>query len=388
MFDRFLGALALMKTAGEHYMNYSPNYINTLSLFNSLIKEQISKIDQHNFKDSYKGLFTGSNGFETVIPYLSKKINEQILIKIANENNQVVKKDKITHIIDANSFNDTWTYTIAILNNYGVGDESRRKRIDGLIQSHFSEIKKGKAEGVALCYGYNRGYSAFAKDYGKDDKVSYKYKLESRLDYYTIESVYQYIFNNTVSSYFPYIDEWCPKFSKCQPQKKTDYLILDEIIIGEKKAKAFSEEWWKKLYPTFNKEFGRFAQEIFRFFQEISSNIKDDIEDEQKELISQYENKLNECKKKIVDLTKQLKQKTEENITLQHQLKNPPMSVVETSIKDNKKDYLRSLKVCELKELARQKGIKVPNGAKKDDIINLLTCQQSTTFDIPFEPDN
>ena len=42
MFDRFLGALALMKTAGEHYMNYSPNYINTLSIFNSLIKEQIS----------------------------------------------------------------------------------------------------------------------------------------------------------------------------------------------------------------------------------------------------------------------------------------------------------------------------------------------------------
>ncbi len=388
IFDRFLGALALMKTSGEPYMNYSPNYINTLSFFNSLIKEQISKIDQHNFKDSYKGLFTASNGFETVLPYLSNKIDEQILVKIANENNQVVKKDKITHVIDVNSFNDTWTYTIAILNNYGVGDESRRKRIDGLIQSHFSEIKKGKAEGVALCYGYNRGYSAFAKDYGKDDKVSYKYKLESRLDYYTIESVYQYIFNNTVSSYFSYIDEWCPVFSQCQPKKKTDYIILDEIIIGKKKAKAFSEEWWTKLYPMFNKEFGRLTLEIFRFFQEISSGIKDDIEDEQKELISQYENKLNDCKKKIDDLMKQLEKKTEENISLHHQLKNPTMNVLETSIKDNKKDHLRSLKVGELKELAKQKGLKIPNGAKKDEIIKLLTCQQPTTFDIPFESDN
>lgn len=388
MFDRFLGALALMKTAGEPYMNYSPNYINTLSIFNSLIKEQINKIDQHNFKDSYKGLFTGSNGFETVLPYLSKKIDEQILVKIANENNQVVKKDKITHVIDINSFNDTWTYTIAILNNYGVGDESRRKRIDGLIQSHFSEIKKGKAEGVALCYGYNRGYSAFAKDYGKDDKVSYKYMLESRLDYYTIESVYQYIFNNTVSSYFPYIDEWCPVFSECQPQKKTDYLILDEIIIGEKKARAFSEEWWKKLYPMFNKEFGRFAQEIFRFFQEISSDIKDDIEDEQKELISQYENKLNECKKKIDDLTKQLKQKTEENISLQHQLRDPAISVVENSKKDIKKENLRSLKVDELRELAKQRGLKVPSKPKKEELIKLLTNQQVMTFDIPFDTDN
>lgn len=390
MFDRFLGALALMKTAGEPYMNYSPNYINTLSIFNSLIKEQISKIDQHIFKDSYKGLFTGSNGFETVLPYLIQKINEQILIKIANENNQEVKKDKVTHVIDVDSFNDTWTYTIAILNNYGVGDESRRKRIDGLIQSHFSEIKKGKAEGVALCYGYNRGYSAFSKDYGKEDKVSYKYKLESRLDYYTIESVYQYIFNNTVSNYFPYIDEWCPVFSEFQPQKKTDYLILDEIIIGEKKAKTFSEEWWTKLYPTFNKEFGRFAQEIFRFFQEIGSDIKDDIEDEQNELISQYEKKLNECKKKIDDLTKQLKQKTEENISLQHQLRDSAISVVENPKKDIKKENLRSLKVDELRELAKQRGLKVPSKPKpkKEELIKLLTNQQATTFDIPFETDN
>lgn len=388
MFDRFLGALALMKTAGEHYMNYSPNYINTLSIFNSLIKEQISKIDQHIFKDSYKGLFTASNGFETVLPYLSKKIDEQLLVKIANENNQVVKKDKITHVIDVNSFNDTWTYTIAILNNYGVGDESRRKRIDGLIQSHFSEIKKGKAEGVALCYGYNRGYSAFAKDYGIDEKVSYKYKLESQLDYYTFESVYQYVFNGVVSRIFPYLDEWCPKKANRKPQRKTDYLILDEIIIGKRKAKVFSEEWWSGLFPIFNKEFGRFAQEIFRFFQEISRDIKDDMEDEKNEIISQYEIKLNECKKKMDDLAKQLEQKIEENISLQHQLKKSAMSVVENSFKNNKTENLKRLKVGELKELAKQKGIKVPNGAKKDDIIRLLTNQLSTTFDIPFEPDN
>lgn len=388
MFDRFLGALALMKIAGEPYMNYSPNYISTLSVFNSLIKEQINKIDQHQFKDSYKGIFTGSNGFEIVLPYLSQIINEQILTTIANENSQVVKKDKITHVIDENSFNDTWTYTIAILNNYGVGDESRRKRIDGLIQSHFSGIKKEKAEGVALCYGYNRGYSAFTKDYGKEVKVSYKYKLETKLDYYTIESVFQYVFNGVVSSIFPYLDEWCPKKANCKPQRKTDYLILDEVIIGKRKAIVFSEEWWSGLFQIFNKEFGRFAQENFRFFQEMGREMKNDIEDEQKELVSQYENKLNEYKKKIDDLTKQLEQKTEENISLQHQLKKSSMSVVDNSDKDYKKENLKSLTVGKLKELAKQKGLNVPNKPKKEDLIKLLTSQQSTTFDIPFEPDN
>lgn len=387
-FDRFLGALALMKTVRDSYMNFSPNYIITLSFFNSLIKEQISKISIHDFKGSYQGLFTRAKGFNEILPYLSQSINEDVLLKVALKNKQQIKKDKITHIIDINGFDDTWTYTLAILNNYGVGDEVRRKKIDGLIISHFSEIKKEKAEGVALCYGYNRGYSAFAKDYGIDEKVSFKYKLESQLDYYTIESVYQYVFNGVVSRLFPYLDEWCPKKANHKPLRKTDYLILDEVIIGKRKAKCFSEEWWKELYPTFNKEFGCLAQEIFHFFQEISSDIKDEIEDEQKELVSQYENKQNDYKKNIDDLKKQLEQKTEENISLQHQLKNSTMSVVETSIKDNKKDNLRSLKVCELKELAKQKGLKVPNGSKKDDIIKLLTCQQPTTFDIPFETDN
>ncbi len=61
-FDKFLGALALMKTAGESYMNYSPNYIPTLSLFNSLIKEQISLVKNSDFKNSYQGIFTNSKG--------------------------------------------------------------------------------------------------------------------------------------------------------------------------------------------------------------------------------------------------------------------------------------------------------------------------------------
>ena len=385
-YNRFLGALALMKTVGEPYMNYSPNYISTLSFFNTFIEEQLNRVIKADVKKSYQGLFDNSKGFEHVLPYLESQIDEQTVYKIAEKNKQEIKKDKVTRIIDINSLTDTWTYTIAILNTYGVGEEARRKKIDGLIQSHFSSVKKEKAEGVALCYGYNRGYSAFSKDYIIDESgesVSYKYKLESQLDYYTIESVYQYVFNGVVSRIFPYLDEWCPKKANRKPQRKTDYLILDEVIIGKRKAKAFSEEWWSGLFPIFNKEFGRLAKEIFRFFQEISSDIKDDMEDETNEIISKYENKLNAYEKKIDELEKQLEQKTEENISLQHQLKKSSMSIVDNSAKDDKKENLRSLKVGELKELAKQKGIKVPNGAKKDDIVKLIT----NTFDIPFEPD-
>lgn len=387
-YDKFLGALALMKTAGEPYMNYSPNYMATLSLFNSLIKDQVSNCNNSAFKNSYQGIFTYSYGFEKVLPYLNKHIDEQVLNMIASEEKQEIKKDKITRVIDINSISDnSWTYTIAILNAYGVGEESRRKRIDGLIQSHFSDVKKGKAEGVALCYGYNRGYSAFTKDYGVDEKISYKYKLESQLDYYTIESVYQYIFNNgIVSSTFPYLDKWCPKLALDRPKRRTDYVILDEIIIGKKKAKVFSEEWWNGLFPKF-KEFGRLANVLFLFFKEICEEIKEDIREEQEDIIALYEGKLNKSNKQIDDLTKILNQKNEELETLQLQLVNPHKADYNRPSDKNIVD-LERLKVPELKNLAKAKGIIIPQKVKKDELIKLLITCESSSGDLFNQPND
>lgn len=387
-FDKYLGALALMKTAGDPYMNYSPNYIATLSLFNSLIKKQVDKCSNIAFKNSYQGLFTNSKGFEKVLPYLNKHIDEQALNMIARDEKQEIKKDKITRVIDINSISEnTWTYTIAILNAYGVGDESRRKRIDGLIQSHFSDVKKGKAEGVALCYGYNRGYSAFTKDYGINEKISYKYKLESQLDYYTIESVYQYIFNKgIVSSTFPYLDKWCPKLPIDRPKRTTDYVILDEIIIGKKKAKVFSEEWWNGLFPKF-REFGRLANELFLFFKEICEEMKEDIREEQEEMIALYESKLNRSNKQIDDLTKMLNQKTEELEILQLQLANRHKADNNKSSDKNSLN-LEKLKVPELKNIAKSKGIIVPQKIKKDELIKLLITCESTSSDLFNQPND
>lgn len=387
-YDRFLGALALMKTAGEPYMNYSPNYISTLSFFNSVIEEQLYKIKNFEIKKSFQGLFDNSKGFEYVLPYLDSKIDEQTLYKIAEENKQVIKKDKITRIIDINSFTDTWTYTIAILSTYGVGEEVRRKRIDGLIQSHFASIKKGKAEGVALCYGYNRGYSAFAKDYIIDEngeRVSYKYKLESKLDYYTIESVFQYVFNDVVSSSFPYLDNWCPKLAICKPIRRNDYVVLDELVIGKRNPKVFSEEWWNGLLPKFN-EFGRLANVLSLFFKEICREMQEDIKEEQEEIVTLYEKRIDEYNKRIVDLTKKLNQQNEA-------LNLPQQKTAYTNNTDNQSLEKRcvdfsKLKLSDLREMARKNGISIPSKAKKDEIIKLLKTIEATPKDLFYQSNN
>lgn len=310
-FDRFLGALAMMRLAHEPYMNYSENYIATLSFFNHIIDNSIKTNKNLSLKDAFQGIFSKSKRFEKVLPYLEQNIDENSLNKIAQENNQVIKKHKTTGIIDVESITDTWTYTIAILNAYGVGDESRRMRIDKLIQSHFTSLKEEKQEGVALCYGYNRGYFAFTKSYGE---VAFKYKLESQLDYYTIESVYQYVFNDKVSSDFPYLDSWCPKLQPKQPSRSTDYIIFDELILGKKKAKVFSPEWWNGFYQKFDKAFGLLSKPILDFLKPvIEKEVYTDVKEELQESFQDELNKKDSLCRKIQEELDETHKKLEES---------------------------------------------------------------------------
>lgn len=242
MFDRILGALALMKTAKEPYMNYSENYASTLSFFNSLVRNDLKK-QGRQINEKFFGLFSRSGNFVKFIPYLEKKITKEDLDQIAAENNQRIERS-YTKAINYDKLSGI-TYAFAILQSYGVGGEAATKKIDGLISNNFEEFKDGKAEGIALYYGYNRGYSVFSNCYGTKEigRQNVKYLLESQLDYYTIESVYQFAFyGNTTSSQFPYIDAWCPRKNQ-HPKRKTDYMVLDTAFIGKKKPSVFSKEY-------------------------------------------------------------------------------------------------------------------------------------------------
>lgn len=242
MFDRILGALALMKTAKEPYMNYSENYASTLSFFNALVRNDLEK-QGCQINEKFFGLFSRSGNFLKFIPYLEKKITKEDLDQIAAENNQRIERS-YTKAINFDKLSGI-TYAFAILQSYGVGGEAATKKIDGLISNNFGNLKDGKAEGIALYYGYNRGYSVFSNSYGTEEtgRQSVKFHLESLLDYYTIESVYQFTFyGNTISAQFPYIDDWCPRKNQ-NPKRKNDYKVLDTVFIGKKKPTVFSKEY-------------------------------------------------------------------------------------------------------------------------------------------------
>jgi hypothetical protein len=382
-FDAFLGGLALMRLAGEDYMNYSENYFATLSLFNSAIRRDLEFAKIH-IDTRYQGAFTGESGFQKIIPYLNKTIDENDVNSIAKEENQTVQKDKITRIIDLNSL-DQWTYTVAVLNTYGVGNESKKKKIDELILSNFkSEIKSGKSEGIALCYGINRGYSAFSNKYSLDKNAKIvKFQLNSQLDYYTIESLYQYAFNNLKSDEFSYLKDWCPKQKWAKISKKTDYKILDVTVIGKKKAKVSSLEYLENLLLQF---FQKDSASLFKgLLEKVREIIYNDAKDE---IADDYENQIAQKQEEIENLKaeqKKLQQEIKQSATVkEYKLREeqPALTVAEPQMpylskKDIRNIAERVLKYKEktkkmLEDEAKEKKISIPKGSKLDDIILLL----------------
>jgi len=386
-FDGFLGGLALMRLAGEDYMNYSENYFATLSLFNLAIQRDL-EYSRISIDTRYRGAFTGESGFKKIIPYLNKTIDEIDINTIAQDENQTIQKDKITRMIDLNSLEKN-TYIVAVLNTYGVGNnESKKKRIDELILSNFkSDIKPGKSEGIALCYGINRGYSAFSNKYnlGKNEKIV-KFQLNSQLDYYTIESLYQYAFNNVKSNEFSYLKEWCPK-QKCYTNyKKTDYKIFDVIVIGKKKAKVLSKEYWTNLLPSFlqsNKFTEKTLPQIYQEIGEVVFNdTKDEIADDYENQIAHKQEEIDnlkvEQKKLLQKIQKIITEKEEEQQTLtvkgptiSHLPKQNIKNIVEQTLKYKGKNQTI------LKREAKEKGITIPKGMKQDDIIVLLITSKN-----------
>lgn len=314
MFDRILGALALMKTAKEPYMNYSENYASTLSFFNTLIRSDLEK-QGRQINNKFFGLFSKTGNFVKFIPYLEKKITKEDLDKVAAENNQRIERS-YTKAINYDKLSGI-TYAFAILQSYGVGGEAATKKIDALISTNFEELKEGK-EGIALYYGYNRGYSVFSNSYGtkETERQSVKYRLESQLDYYTIESVYQFTFyGNAGSAQFPYIDDWCPK-ENLSPTSKSDYKVIDTIFIGKKKPSVLSKEYllgFLEEIKTFNFINTPIASLIEIIRNRVAEDTRDEIADAVRDTINSLKANIKSQNVIISDLQKRNEALMKEN---------------------------------------------------------------------------
>ncbi len=401
-YNSLLGGFALLRLSGEDYMNYSENYFSSLAVFNLTIESELL-----NSGKSFKNLFN-DNLYKQIQPLLQKNINDSDLDEVAKKENQIIKTDYLKNI-DLNALNNA-TYIIAVLKYFGVGEESKKKKIDGLILSNFkSDIKNDKSELIALCYGLNRGYSVFSNKYKSGNiEKKLKFELNSQLDYYTIESLFQYSFNEPKSEAFPYLDSWCPILKRNNTTKrKSDYQVLDVLVTGKKKPKVFSQEYLANLLQRFfQKENEGLFKDVFEKIRTIIYNdTLEEINDEitfRDEEIKRLNNEVSKVSKLEIEIDRLINEKQANTIrkkesVVHYQQPLTNKTIVEEPIKTpvnlNTKELVEQVLLYKeknkttLEKEAKEKGIIVRKGEKLDNIIVLLMTSPNKLSDseLPFK---
>lgn len=320
-FDRILGALALMNLSREQYMNYCDKFFETFSMFNGYINTLLVSAKK-NLSKPLCSYLEEEGQFRDKVQQLEAPLSEELVYSTAKAENVQIDKNRITKVINLLSLKN-WSYIYAFIYQYGVGSESKRKRIDSFIINNFKSdelLEKPSSDTLALLYGYNRGYSVFNNAYGLDanNKQALKFKMESRLDHYIIESVYQYVFHGRVyDKPFDYIDNWCPMQNFHKHLSSTDYVILDTIVIGKKKAKVFSTEYWLGFFQSLKGGIWTPLRELIgtekvetsikELANIINTDLKDEWNDKLEEINANYSLKLANKECQIESLNSEIK---------------------------------------------------------------------------------
>jgi len=229
-FDQKLGGLAFVRFNIKN--KYNINYFSTLSYFNSYIKEEYEKNSIQKDSTSYEGFFNISGKWKDLASLIYETIEEKDVIISAEKEKISILKNDITGMFEFEKIDSkTNTYKLAILNTYG-SSSTKRKSIDDLISSFLSNPRASKIqEPISLIVGINNGYSVF---YNKYKEKTVKFKMDSILDYYTVESVFQYVINDKHNcSRFKYLNNIISKKSLIDDLYFKTFIILDETVITD-----------------------------------------------------------------------------------------------------------------------------------------------------------
>ena len=421
-FDIILGGFTFMRLGGKSFMNYSENYFSTLSYFNKLVEEQTlnaAKEKGLKFSNKYIGLFSKQESeWSKWQQYIYQNLDAQEIEALAEK--EGIRVEKKLGLLKIDSINpSSHLYELAILATYG---DRKNKSADNLVTDLSNgTIAPEKVEDVSILFGLNNGYSKLRNKYKgavKDNNV--KFTLESKLDYYIIESIYQFVFNGSKSNYtFNYIDSWCPS-SKYKPNVKgyETFKILDTVIIAKKKQtplELFLENYSAEIYSTIVRSMNQWLppfaksdeKEAMQFFEkQLRNSLTVAVESLQKRIESECEanydlqrqEAVESYQKEIEKLWAEISSLKEENAQLKTSINsqpinelpveqfekavnpikevvqdnNDPVSVVQEPVSEISENY-DSMSLSELKKIAKEKKIKGYTKIEvKDELIKLI----------------
>ena len=333
-YDQILGGFSTMKISKDNFQNYPTHYFSALGNVNTLFSDILA---QQNIviENSFQFAFTDEGRFKNFHNTIYSEIDFNEVQRYAE--NDKVKLDVKNGLVQIDKIaENTQTYLVAILESYGKG---KRKQVDSfisdLIAGKFVEKKK---EGLSLIFGLNKGYKAFRNKYKTSNfEVDIKFHLDSKLDYYIIESIYQNVFNSLSNiSSFKYIDSLFSETKKDEIKTSNyiTYQMIDETIVWKVRPISIVEKVLSKIAQRVSDWFPSFVQvkknEIELLFKSEIEDFKTEIETE---VSNRYKTELEQNKSLIEHLNNIISDKDKTIKQLEYQIKEN--NKLKTDIEEN-----------------------------------------------------
>jgi hypothetical protein len=390
-YDLLLGGFAFMKLGtndpSDDLLNYSENYISTLSYFNDIIKSEFLKSGQ-KISTKYYPLFNNNQNsdIEHYKKFLGKDINLELLESIAESENFKIET-KFGRIKNSSIPINSILYTLSFLASYGSNKE---KSIDNFVSDIIKgEINETKIEEITLLFGLNTGYSLLRNSYSSLKHTrKIKFDLENKLDYYTIESIYQYAFNNKTSSNFSFLNHF--KFinlTKPEPLfKYFSYKVFDTTIVAKKKdyseyLDSFSKILFSEVSNWFSNEAIQVNSKIEQKFKELLKpqfiSLINDITSDSEKRVEEEMSKIGLLEKELINKT--INTSLDKNIeeadpnNQSNNISEKSKSVIEYSF-----DSLMKLNKEKLQNLAKEKGCSYKKSDTKKILSKLIVANNSS----------
>ena len=240
-YDRLMGGFAFMKigliNSVFKNLNTTVNYLSAVAYFNTHIANKI-KNQKIAVNTNLQNIFSGKN---QIYKYLAKSISIDDVNELGKKEGQNVQKQ--FNAIKFESIEPkSLTYKLAILHTYGKGKvKSDNDLVSGLLANTTSEL----IEELALVFGLHIGYTALRNNYlSNSGKVDIKFKLNSNLEFYLIESLFNYAFKeHKISSTIEFLENTEKIDLVIQPNKSFKYIsLLGNSYAYEKQEKVSIEK--------------------------------------------------------------------------------------------------------------------------------------------------
>ena len=259
-YNNLLGGISLMRSVCNAVDNIS-EFLSFTSQINLLIDNEFKRLTESKilrFNYYYSGVLSPGDKWKIIRERIQKKdasieklkeLSKQrsIDLEISGIKSKIGKLDLLAE-------KDEELYLLSFTAQYG--DDTKSYATDSLLKEVFEKKFKG-VEKIALVFGLYNGYKNFSNKYHFEDKdYNVKFELNSKMDYYLIESAYQRTFNKKEVSKiteFSYLDEWLPYFEKKTQNSDCDYYtILDTVVYSKKKQSFLSPEYSEDLYKEYS----------------------------------------------------------------------------------------------------------------------------------------